>query len=186
MKERILDLGVGGGGDYLLRNEPGTLQVGMDIRLDKIKILQKNHKREIMPLVATVENELPFQDGIYDRVRIMFPDGALLYGLCYSDISLWPELHRVLKEDGIVEMVVDVPFFGYREVVMNKKRVVQVYDPQVKIRTRCQEFGFSSSVQKLSRRTVKEFGTNFSDQFSRWMWIPFFFSVYKISATKKS
>jgi SAM-dependent methyltransferase len=185
MKESILDLGVGKGGDYLLRKKPETLQVGIDIRSDKIKILQKNSNGETVPVVADVADGLPFASETFKRVQMLFPDDDILYGLCYSDGSLWPELHRVLKKGGVVEMFIDVPFFRYTEVLVNKKEWLKIFDPQVKIRSRCEEFGFSFSMEKISRRTVKELGTNFSDQFARWMCLPFFFSVYKISARKR-
>ena len=187
MKERILDLGIGEGGEYLLRDCPETNRVGVDKNFNILAhLFPESYKEKVtLLLVANAESNLPFADEVFDKVQISFPNDELLLGLCSSDFSLWAELNRVLKKDGSVDIYIDVPASDIRGVMVHGK-AQRIEFPLSKIFSISESFGFRPISAKLSYENVQKLGTKFSLTAAEQMKLALIpDSLYYISAQKE-
>ena len=96
----IVDIGIGEGGDYLEHLPKGSIYIGIDTSVEKLKKLKILYK-DVISMRADAHN-LPFNDGSIDQLRMYFPSGKLLSGLQDELISIewFQELSRVLKPGG--------------------------------------------------------------------------------------
>lgn len=159
MEERILDLGIGRGGNYLQKDPQGTFRVGMDNDLRTLAKLFPDRDRERTHLLlGDTSVDLPFQDQTFERIQALFPKGELLFGLCSHGGSLWPELHRVLNDEGLIEIFTSVS--AWRTTWTDRGDWFSVVPfPHWRIWWASRRSGFESKLEKISREEVKNLGT---------------------------
>ncbi|MDP2632515.1 MAG: methyltransferase domain-containing protein [Candidatus Curtissbacteria bacterium] len=107
---KLLDIGIGSGGNYLKNDTPNTIRVGLDYRIVgalKYRIKNLPHVR----IVAADAEFLPFTEDSFDEIQIYFPFPTLLDpGLqnYYSQQQTWyQEFARVLKPRGKLTIIGD-------------------------------------------------------------------------------
>lgn len=185
MNERILDFGIGEGGKYLLNDGPKIIRVGVDKNFDKLACdLPEEYKGKVSSFLVA-ESDLPFVNGSFDKVQILFPSDELAQGLCSSDFSLWTELNRVLKKNGSVEIYLDVSVRDLDGVLVCGGNQ-EIEEPLPKILSTCEKFGFHPKSTELSHESVQKLGTEVSEMVAPQMKIPLVAtSVYLISAQKE-
>jgi hypothetical protein len=187
MKERILDLGIGLGGSYLLENPQDSVRVGMD--KDERKLFKKfpeRFKKGALLLLADADISLPFEDKSFDRVQILFPNDELYFGLCSKDHNLWPEIRRILDDRGRAEVIFDVPAvrFAVPEV---RGWLELIFFPHRKMVAASKRFGFQSNLRRLTCDEVCSLGTGASKAVAERTDLSFFFRTdpYCLSARKE-
>jgi|SRR3989344_5930249 len=122
-KERILDIGIGAGGAYIMRNTgPHEQRVGVDIDKRKMPGLRMNYP-SVLAIFANAEH-LPFGANTFSRIEIVLPSEYLLIpGLQTDHFALrkykgvyvqthpngwYPEFHRVLVPQGQLVIFADL------------------------------------------------------------------------------
>lgn len=163
---RVLDLGIGRGGSYILSDANGTIRLGCDRRKKRIHAAKERYPA-IIPLQMEVPFgryiSLPFSLESFNSIDILFPHNDLLMALASRTYPLWPELSRVLKNDGSVTIVLDTPSVGIREVHVphaNKPYVLE--SPEHHILDTAQLHGFTPGVRTLEKYEVYALGSDFA------------------------
>jgi len=100
MVERVLDLGIGYGGEYLSLDT--WQRVGFDVRDDRLGLVK--NKFGIECVIGDASQFLPFCDNSFSKVQCFFPTDELLLGLTENSGRLWDEIYRVLKTSGFAEI----------------------------------------------------------------------------------
>lgn len=183
-ERKILDLGIGAGGSYITRDAPGVKRIGLDENPYALEEVKKSFR---IPVVVgdaylTERTFLPLRTGVFDQVDAIFPFGGLLMGLAYSE-KLWHELKRILKRNGTVKVLIDIPFLNVQLNTVNGERVLMDY-PQGAVYNQAKSRGFRTSMREVDRDEVRALGTIFSEGNANWQGIMFGKSVYEITAVK--
>jgi len=176
--KKILDIGIGKGGEYIKRDPKSVLRIGLDFRMSAL-----SNKENDIPLVradASGEVKLPFESNAFDHIDILFPQDELLIGLCKSNF-LWKQLRRLLKEKGDMTIITERPWAGQTLVIANKRYTI-IEEPQNKIMALGQENGFLIDKLILEEPEVREYGTHFAKLFADDE--PGITTVYKLQARK--
>lgn len=123
MSERVLDIGIGGGGSYINSDRRGVKRVGLDLELPFLRGLIGSYP-SVLPIAGSAEH-LPFSDNSFKRIETVLPERDLaLPGLeiehprvnsIYTDEykttlpnGWYPELARVLSPGGILLLIGDL------------------------------------------------------------------------------
>jgi len=184
MRERVLDLGIGFGGDYLLNDPQGAFRVGMENDKRNLRNSPEIKGGGNHLLLGDASLDLPFQDQAFKRIQALFPKGKLLLGLCGYDGSLWPELDRVLRDEGEIEVFTSVAAWGTTWTDRGDGFVV-VPLPHWRIWWASRRAGFESELEGISREEVKALGTKASYYTFDRMGATFPDRAYVIRARKK-
>lgn len=123
-RERILDLGIGSGGDYLFDDFwSGKQVIGSDIRANLCRRVKSAFEAESLEVVQASGSHLPFAANSFDVIRMVLPErGLAVPGLTPNHFLLkasskykqwypqgfYPEWHRVLKPGGKLDIWGDV------------------------------------------------------------------------------
>ena len=168
---RILDLGIGRGGPYIEQDGPEVLRVGMDMYVNRLKKVAGTHRIATIQADANVESKwgLPFRTALFDSVEIKFPHNELLLGLVMEESPLWNELHRVVKPDGFIEVVFDVPKEGYREIEFLDGSKIRLRRPEDRMWRRALAAGFFIAFRELNQEETKRIGTDFANRTAKYM-----------------
>lgn len=162
MGERVLDLGIGAGGDYILRDPQETLRVGMDNELRMFtELFPDKYREKTFLLVGDASVSLPFQDQSFERIQALFPKGELLLGLCSHGRSLWPEIDRVLSDKGEIEIFISVAAWGTTWIERGEWFSVVPF-PHWRILLASRRSGFESELKRIDPEEVKALGTKAS------------------------
>jgi hypothetical protein len=95
IKEHILDIGIGAGGSYILKNTaPYEQRIGIDIDRWTMPNLHTNYP-EVFPVLATSEH-IPFRVNTFSRIEIILPLGELMVPGLQNDHFALNEEYRVL------------------------------------------------------------------------------------------
>lgn len=184
MRERILDLGIGGGGNYLQRDPQGAMSVGMENDKRNLRNLPEIKGKGTNLLLGDASLDLPFQNQAFKRIKALFPKGKLLLGLCGYDGSLWSELDRVLRNEGEIEVFTSVAAWGTTWTDRGDGFVV-VPLPHWRIWWASRLAGFESELEGISREEVQKIGTKASWYTFDRMGATFPDRAYVIRARKK-
>lgn len=157
---RILDLGVGKGGNYLRPERRGMTQfVGVDLFERGLKNARTDYR---IAVVRASAFKLPFANGSFDQVQMYYPHDSSLGGLSRADSGLWQELGRVLVPSGEVSVVFDVYPSGKRNILVNNRRI-EINDPVSKISRAAESSRFSVSVDTVGMNFLfRDIGTTFA------------------------
>lgn len=158
MVERILDLGVGEGGKYLLRNN--SLRVGLDVNYTALDILRENYPK-VLICQGNIENPLPFKDSEFDSIDIMFPCDELLWDLCRGQ-DLWNEMKRITREHGRINIVLELPHDRMQGLEFHGKDRL-LYDPYLSCLDVIRKAGLMVISKELSKEEVRALGTTFAN-----------------------
>jgi len=155
-REKVLDLGIGGEQSYTLNDGDKILRVGADIRLDALNATKIFHLEN--QTLLDVKDNLPFSAESFDRIQIFYPDRSLLESVCSQETSkgvkpLWPELGRILRTGGIVELFLDeykvLPFSTATHDDNGEQRYI--WRPHVKAEGAAKKYGFDVKVERLKK-----------------------------------
>jgi hypothetical protein len=109
-KERILDLGIGSGGEYINKNS--ARRVGIDLEKWKLQDLRTNYD-SVLPVLSEAQR-LPFKNNSFTGIETILPFGSLLSNGLQNPLincqkfdeendypqGWYPEFHRVLVPHG--------------------------------------------------------------------------------------
>lgn len=172
MKDLILDIGVGQGGRYL-NSDDGKKHVGMDIVWGKLLDVQEEYWRANPHLVlANGFDHLPFKSEVFSRINVYFPY-LLFYGLINSNYALWPEMRRVLKIGGELDIVFDLYKDRFNKIT-KKVEVPELgideylYSPVERVKAAGKMHGFElEDVPTTPLAVQQEIGSYFSQRIYR-------------------
>ncbi|HEX6977331.1 MAG TPA: hypothetical protein VF185_03160 [Patescibacteria group bacterium] len=100
------------------------------------------------------KGSLPFGVGVFDNVEATFPDGTVLRSLTgLANTNLWPELHRVLNDEGKATIITE-------EDYRNQQGEILVAKPHLKVKEAAEAQGFKVNVEQLTKDQVSKIGTN--------------------------
>jgi SAM-dependent methyltransferase len=139
-KEALLDIACGTGFWTRWLGRKSRYAVGVDINLSRLTQMGQGRKGKTRFAVASAES-LPFPNNSYDRVVSVC---ALEH--FQSDTRALAEMHRVLREEGLLVLTVDslshpAVDAEYREFHRRKYFVNNYYDAEI-IRVRLERAGF--------------------------------------------
>lgn len=185
MKELALGLGVGSGGVYVPEGSKDVLGIGIEQSRKNLGRWPKTKEGDGF-LLADACFPLPFGDKSFDSIQTLFPKGDLLLGLCGYNDSIWPELRRVLKNEGTVEVFTSVSAWGTTWTdFLDRDGFVVVPLPHWRIRLASRS-GFESELREIGPEEVKALGTRASYYTLRRMTKPHLpDKAYQIRAWKK-
>lgn len=174
IERKILDVGIGTGGEYIRKNHETTLRIGLDNSTDDLGICFRKYGIPVVRADAYVDEGklLPFGDSSFDKIEVYFPLDELLHGLATST-ALWSEFGRILKNDGSVSVIIDIPFIGIQGYCVGKERKL-LPNPDSEIIMRAEEAGFIVSLKELDAETVRGIGTRFAEYVASQQEIPIF------------
>lgn len=121
---RILDMGCGDGGNYIINQGENVSYVLVDRRLCPSLAMKYP---DALCVVANIQY-LPFPDGAFDKLETRFPHQTLLWPGLESvtgvgklsqqkrEPTWYPEFARVLKESGTLTIWSDVPWINVEQV----------------------------------------------------------------------
>lgn len=161
MQERILDIGIGDGGNYITNDGNDVLRIGMD-NYEYLCEIDNAKKKYRVPLVkGDVKDNLPFADQSFQKVDILFPLDDLLYNLCFSEV-LWHELGRVMDGSGKIRIITELPQVGLFGLSHNGTDIVLNDHPTVILHT-ARTCGFKTERIRLTPDEIKLLGTQYSE-----------------------
>ncbi len=164
MIERALGLGVGPDGVYNSGDSRDISRVGVGIEktIENLERLPKTGEGNHL-LLADACLPLPFKDSTFSSIQALFPKGDLLLGLCGYDYSIWPELSRVLKDEGEVEIFTSVSAWGTTWTdFSDRSGFVVVPFPHQRIWWLASRSGFESELRRIEPEEVEVLGTKAS------------------------
>lgn len=94
-KKIILDLGIGGGGEYIRRDPPDVRRIGIDKSIEvSIAVAKYGVEADNNPIwdKGTKTFHLKYPDESISGIETIFPDDELLFGLSEPKSGLWQEL----------------------------------------------------------------------------------------------
>jgi len=153
MAERILDLGIGYGGEYLPLDT--WQRIGFDVRDDRLGLIK--NKFGIDSVVGDVGQFLPFCDNSFSKVQCFFPTDELLLKLTEDSGILWDEISRVLKPSRFAEIYFESNAGNKRKVIFGPE-VIEV-NPLRMIKIASQK-GFRVKTAKLNDKDISKFMTS--------------------------
>ncbi len=185
-KVYYLDIGIGEGGKYIIQDPSFVTRIGVD--LQGLYLTSAKTKYGIEPILmdtqVSEERGLPFRDNSFRQIDIILPINSLLYSLAAREQLLWKELHRVLIQNGKVNVIIDNPVAGFQGVELHGERE-DIPDPTFNVCMRAKEAGFAIDVSLLDHEGLDRIGTATSKSLA-----PFFDQshtqtlFYNIIATK--
>lgn len=142
------------------------VRIGMD--LEPIALGKVIQAYDLPTVVANADltqgTYLPFGSKTFDRVEIYFPHNEPLYGLCGRDKGiLWNELERVLKDNGIMEIVIDVPHLSQIIGIWVSHNPVIIQYPQEEVFYAGKQNGFAVQINRMEDAEIRSIGTHFSE-----------------------
>lgn len=156
--ERILDLGIGAGGRYILKDTPDTKRVCVDKSQYGLSGCVRDYGIDTVLLdLRSTGHQLPFRDDVFTSADIILPQDDLRVALA-SNWDLWPELKRVVKKNGSVEIITDVPENG--EVY---EGIFRISNPHLRFARYAEASGFVVQMSKIDRSETAELGTYYSE-----------------------
>lgn len=161
-KEKILDIGIGKGGDYMYRAK--AIRIGLDIDVYALLLFQNNQSTALCQGDAEVSEHksLPFKSESFSHVDIILPHDYLLFALTQSDANLWNELHRVTNRKANVTVIVDVPLMGQQGIHVHKRPII-ISMPQIRIVDSAIQASFKlSNMKQMTVIDMQKLGTEFS------------------------
>jgi len=165
-RQHILDIGIGEGGKYITTDRTSVIRLGFDKDKRAIKCSQKNFGIEavIGDAEVTRDRGLPFVDNAFGQIDILFPHEELLYALAVRGHPLWEELHRILVDQGKINVVVDSPA-GCFQIITYRGEQLEIPDPEINIFLRAQESGFEVKSRLLNDEDLLVLGSDYSTWF---------------------
>ena len=163
MRDILIDIGIGSGGEYLNRDN-GAVRVGFDVRQVDLDVCQKRYGRDSLHLVKhdVLEDGIPVPDGSAMSVDIFFPY-LLFLGLVNTD-GIWGELGRVLRVGGNVDIFYST-IDNRKRVFVAKDEPVYISSPFRRIQAAGMVHGFTFAHADFHPRKIDELiGTSFSDK----------------------
>ena len=153
---RVLDIGAGGCGDYVKKDSPETLRVGLDQEHPISKAERQRYGVSRVTADASGEVYLPFKQNSFQHIDIILPFGTLLFGLCSSDF-LWEEMHRVLRPEGSIKIINESPIFVDNDLG-NRVQLDYIHEYMY---DKAKENGFITTMERLKNpiEVLKEYGT---------------------------
>ncbi|MBI3619980.1 hypothetical protein HY214_02440 [Candidatus Roizmanbacteria bacterium] len=162
-KTRVLDLGIGFGGNYINGDPSSTLRIGVDINPERLISCQQTYGTPPVVANAFIDGgirSLPVGNESVNKVEILFPYDSLLLALATQQ-GFWLELHRVLKRTGSVHLLLEDidPPQSLLERLLSPDRL---YGGPKKASLLAKNAGFSVKQRTLKLRQIEGYGTDFS------------------------
>lgn len=179
MKELILDLGIGKGGEYINPDSPETVRIGVDINHQQLQTAQTDHSFHAVN--CDFSEGLPFPDDSFNRFQIIFPDGAVTESLI-EDEKAWQEIQRVLSKEGLVETTLENPLAGRRFYSNAQGNIGSGYSLMAE---NSRKAGLNTRVEEnIDPETIKSLGTDTSQKMINFSNL-FKLNFFKIISEKK-
>ncbi len=155
-----LDIGTGSGGKYITQDSPSLTRVGLDLQVFDLVSAKTQYGIEPILIDAQVDElrGLPFRDNSFEQIDIILPINSLLYSLAARGELLWKELHRVLIQNGKINVVIDNPAAGFQGVTLHGERE-DIPDPALNVYMRAKEAGFEVDASLLDHEDLDRIGT---------------------------
>jgi SAM-dependent methyltransferase len=167
---RVLDIGIGRGGNYIRRDPESVLRVGLDFDPDgrMLEMLKDEYNIPLVSADASGEKAfLTFLGNSFDHIDIFFPFNELLYGLCESDL-IWEEIRRILKDSGDMTILCDTACLGTTGIEVRGKSVLMDY-PERAIWQQAKKNGFSiDSFYEMEAAETRTYETQFAQFIANW------------------
>lgn len=163
MERKIVDLGIGRGGEYIRRDTCN--RIGLDLRHINLQLCQRHYG--ILPLRADANTAFPFSASSIDGVDCFFPHHSLVFGL--TQPYIWHEIKRIMKPEGNVRLIFDSCKEG--RVILDDRRqhVLTISDLEYDIEEAAHTAGFLTQSFLLSSPEVSQLGTIFSKKITQRM-----------------
>jgi hypothetical protein len=170
---RILEIGIGRGGSYIQNDPAETLRIGIDRKFTVCSMVHREW-RNVQPVLSTLFYEgkpkLPFASESVDQIEFRFPHDDILYWLTTENTEFWVTMRRVLKPQGNVTILFDVPPDAIRTVhLRSEDRDVRIYRPEDHLWKLATNAGFSVNISKLTRQQVYDTGSIYGKCAAHWM-----------------
>lgn len=157
-RERILDIGIGGGGPYIWQNTKSQEQrIGIDSKIGNILNLKPQFPH-VLPAVADAEY-LPFKASAFSRIEIVLPFNKLMLPGLQND-------HFALLQEYKAEYARNTPDGWYPEFyrILAPQGKMVIYadlwiDP-MQVKKTSERFFSVEEVQSLSLNEFKGLGTS--------------------------
>jgi len=163
MERKIVDLGIGRGGEYIRQDR--VHRIGLDLRHMNLQRCQMDYG--ILPLRADANMALPLSTSSVDGVDCFFPHHSLVLGLTQTNI--WYEIKRIIKPEGNVRLIFDSCKEG--RVILDERRqhIITISDLEYDIEEAAHSAGFLTQSLLLSPSEVVQLGTIFSKKVTQRM-----------------
>lgn len=182
-RSKVLDIGIGTGGEYIRQDSPNVFRIGLDIDpYGSLELLKERYGTTAIRADGSGDSPLSFSNKSFKQIDIVFPHDELLYGLCFSNF-LWKEMNRVLIKSGAITIVVDVPWVGMQGITVKGENKL-IDTPQYYIDEKARKNGFKTKITKLAPGDTRRYGTSMANSISQWQeaFPPTY--VYSINARK--
>ena len=171
VRERILEIGVGKGGVHLNPCSESIL-VGLDQKTNRLRYSRRKYPNLLVcesDLVGPTTPTIPFVPNSFTSVELRFPHNDLLFWLVKEPPNLWDEFKRVLKPNGTVLVVFDVPPNGRPINTISSRETVLFSKPENLIWENALKANFEIESRSLTKQEAYDLTTVYGKTAAHWM-----------------
>jgi ubiquinone/menaquinone biosynthesis C-methylase UbiE len=150
--DRVLEVGVGAGTDFVQWTRNGARAIGVDLTAAGARLTQERLRLEnrTAPIVQADAEQLPFRDGCMD---VVYSFGVFHHSTCPE--NAFAEAHRVLRSGGKLRAMV----YHSHSIGGSLLALRWLTTPRAAIANHLESPGTNAYTQREARALVKQFQT---------------------------